>query len=66
MFADEAIVSQRLFTTKAAAVYLSVSPSTVRRLYYEGAIPAIRHFKSLRFDLQDLDAFITAHKGGAL
>jgi excisionase family DNA binding protein len=61
MFADEAIVS-RLLTTKAAALYLSVSPSSIRRLYYAGTLPAVRHFKSLRFDLHDLDAFIVAHK----
>jgi excisionase family DNA binding protein len=59
-------VEIRLFSTKQAANYLSVSPSTIRRLHYEGTLPAIRHFKHLRFDVRDLDAFITAHKGGAL
>lgn len=54
----------RLLSTKAAAEYLSVNPSTVRRLHYNGILPAVRHFKFLRFDLQDLEAFIVAHKDG--
>jgi excisionase family DNA binding protein len=55
----------RLLTTKAAAAYLSVSTSTVRRLHYAGTIPAVRHFKTLRFDVQDLDGFIASAKVGA-
>ena len=55
----------RLLKTKDAALYLSVSASTIRRLYYEGTLPAIDHFKSLRFDIRDLDKFVETYKGGA-
>jgi excisionase family DNA binding protein len=52
----------RLLTTKAAALYLSVSPATVRRLHYSGELPAIRCLKTLRFDVSDLDAWINRNK----
>jgi excisionase family DNA binding protein len=55
-------VKARLISTRDAAQYLSVSPATVRRLHYAGELPAIRCLKSLRFDVHDLDAWITTNK----
>jgi len=54
----------RLLSTKEAAEYLHADPSTVRRLYYAGSLPAVNCFKHLRFDLADLDKFIAANKDG--
>jgi len=56
------VSESRLVSTKDAAKYLAVNPSTVRRLHYSGQLPAVRSFKYLRFDIRDLDAFITANK----
>jgi excisionase family DNA binding protein len=52
----------RLLSTVEAAKYLGVSRWTMHQLAVCGEIPVIRRFKSWRFDLQDLDAFIERAK----
>jgi excisionase family DNA binding protein len=53
----------RLLRTADAARYLAVSQWTMRRLAYANEIPVIPG-KFLRFDVQDLDRYIAANKGG--
>jgi excisionase family DNA binding protein len=53
---------RRLLNGTEAGVYLGVSSTTVRRLYYYGAFPALRFGTKLRYDLSDLDAFIAREK----
>jgi excisionase family DNA binding protein len=42
------------------AAYLAVSKATVRRLLESGAIPHARVLQSVRFRVQDLDAYLEA------
>lgn len=56
----------RLVSTPAAAKYLSVCPSTIRKMYYEGHLKAIRFSKFLRYDIRDLDAWIERQKATAV
>ena len=48
----------RLMTPDEAAGFLSVSTRTLKRLVAEGALGAIKIRGSMRFKLEDLEAFI--------
>ena len=58
----------RLLATKPAAQYLGVSERTLWTLANSGALPSVRFGfgtrKSVRYDLDDLDRWIEAHKKG--
>jgi excisionase family DNA binding protein len=47
-----------LMTVSQAAEYLNVPERFVRRIRYEGRIPAVKLGKHLRFKREDLDRFI--------
>jgi excisionase family DNA binding protein len=55
-------ISPRLVSTLQAAKYLSVNRSTVHRLRVAGELPAITHWKHVRFDVHDLDNWIERSK----
>jgi len=48
----------RLFTPDEAAQFLSVSQRTVKRLVAEGRLRAYKIRRSMRFRLEDLEAYI--------
>ncbi len=52
-----------LLTRRAAAALLAVSPATIDRLVKDGQLPAVRIGGSVRFELNDLEAFIDRQKG---
>ena len=52
----------RLMTPDEAAGFLSVSNRTLKRLVAEGALGAIKIRCSMRFKLEDLEAFIEANR----
>ena len=56
----------RLLSTVEAARYFSVSASTIRKLFYEGQIEAVRFGTKLRYDVRDLDAYVSRHKETAI
>jgi excisionase family DNA binding protein len=58
-------VLPRLISTVQAAKYLSVNRSTVHRLRVAGQLPAITHWKHVRFDVRDLDSWIERNKVSA-
>jgi excisionase family DNA binding protein len=49
-----------LWTVRQTAEYLSVSPKQLYRLAQRGAIPHVRLGRSLRFQRQELDAWVAA------
>ncbi|QIK83173.1 helix-turn-helix domain-containing protein [Sanguibacter sp. HDW7] len=51
-----------LVDTSAAAEILGVSPRTVRRLAAERRIPAVHVGRAVRFEVDDLAAFVDANK----
>ena len=52
----------RLMTPDEAASFLLVSTRTLKRLVTEGALGAIKIRGSMRFKLEDLEAFIEANR----
>ena len=52
----------RLMTPDEAASFLSVSTRTLKRLVAEGTLGAIKIRGSMRFKLEDLEAFIEANR----
>ena len=52
----------RLMTPDEAAGFLSVSTRTLKRLVAEGALGAVKIRGSMRFKLEDLQAFIEANR----
>ena len=54
--------SVRLMTPDEAAGFLSVSTRTLKRLVAKGALGAVKVRGSMRFKLEDLEAFIEASK----
>jgi len=53
---------RRLLSVKEAAVYLGVSPWTVRSLGWSREIPEVRIGRRVLYDREDLDLFITQAK----
>lgn len=51
---------ESLLTTREAADFLSVSPTTIQRLARRGTLPACRYIRHLRFRLRDLEDFARA------
>ncbi len=54
----------RLIKPKQAAEYLAVSPRKLWSMTRSGAIDALRLGRSVRYDLRDLDDFISQAKSG--
>ena len=52
----------RLMTPDEAASFLSVSTRTLKRLVAEDELEAVRIRGSMRFKLEDLEAFIEANR----
>lgn len=52
----------RLMKAKDAARFLGLSERTLWTLSELGKIPRVKMLKSVRYDLADLEAFITASK----
>ena len=48
----------RLLTPDEAAQFLSVSQKTVKRLVAEGSLHAYKIRRSMRFRLEDLEAYV--------
>ncbi|MBI3636671.1 MAG: helix-turn-helix domain-containing protein [Candidatus Rokubacteria bacterium] len=53
---------RRLLSLREAAVYLGVSPWTLRELVWKGRIPCVRITRLVQFDVRDLDRAIEAAK----
>lgn len=53
-------VKPAVLTTREAAQYLKVSLPTLHRRVRAGGIPYLRIGRSLRFRVEDLDAFISS------
>jgi len=53
---------QRLLPVGAAAHYLGVSRATVERLVSRGHLPVVKVGASTRYDVEDLDGFITTNR----
>lgn len=58
-------LGEALVTTKAAARWLAVSERTLWTLAQTGQIPSVRIGRAVRFDPEDLAAFVEQRKGGA-
>jgi len=52
----------RLMTPDEAASFLSVSTRTIKRLVAEDKLIAIKIRRSMRFKLEDLEAYIQANR----
>lgn len=50
-----------LLTTAQAADMLATSTTTVRRMFHDGDLPAIRHRGTLKFRRSAINAYIDAH-----
>lgn len=55
-------IDTRLVSLPSAATYLGIPERHLRRLVNERRIAFIKERKLLRFDVQDLDAWIEAHR----
>ena len=53
---------KRLYTIPEAAIYLGRSTWSVRRLIWEGAVPAVRIAGRVHVDIQDMDDLIERTK----
>jgi excisionase family DNA binding protein len=53
---------ERLLTIREAALYLAVSVSTLYGWVWQRRIPFVKIGRALRFDPQDLQAFVDANK----
>lgn len=51
-----------LMTTKSAAQYLAVAPTTIRLMIGRGEIPAVRIGRDYRIDEADIKKFIIKNK----
>ena len=52
---------KRLLTEQQAARYLALSLDTIRRLRYEGTLPAVK-IRRVLYDIEDLDLLIERSK----
>ena len=57
------ISPRRLCKLHDAALYLAVSDQTLWQMTKDGQIPCVRLRRSVRYDIADLDAFISRAKG---
>lgn len=58
-------IAPRLMDSKSASRYLAISERKLWAMSNTGTIPAVRLGRSVRYDRQDLDAFILKAKMGA-
>lgn len=62
---QEVIPARRLLRTREAYTYLGMSARTLWTLSSVGEIPTVRFgSRSVRYDIDDLNAWISARKGG--
>lgn len=54
----------KLLRAVEAAIRLAISPKTVYKLAAEGFLPSVRFAGSVRFDEDDIEAFIQRNKVG--
>ena len=54
---------QRLIKCRQAAQYLGICERKLWELEKDGRIPSVRIDRAVRFDVADLDAFISRAKG---
>jgi excisionase family DNA binding protein len=59
---DKGILVPRLMSLTQAATYLGMTQQALRYKVLDGKIPAVRLDSKLRFDKEDLDRVIEAHK----
>lgn len=52
----------QLLTLEQAAEVLALSTKSVRRLVWDGQLPAVRLGSRLRIEIRDLESFIAAHR----
>ena len=65
MKAQQAPPARRLLRTREAYTYLGMSARTLWTLSSVGEIPTVRFgSRSVRYDIDDLNAWISARKGG--
>jgi excisionase family DNA binding protein len=57
-------IEARLLSSRQAATYLALSERTIWTLVKDGRLKAVKIGRCVRFDVEDLDAFITAAKVG--
>ena len=62
---EELNLPAKLVRIKDAAKYLAVSEKTLWNLENEGKIPAVRFGRTIRYAVEDLDAFIQKHRAGS-
>ena len=55
-------VLKRLLPIRAAAEYLGVSRATIERLVFRGELPIVKIAGSTRYDVEDLDGYITINR----
>lgn len=60
MTTDASLPVKKVLSTKEAAAYLSISLPTLFRLTRAGELAHVRIGRSLRFRVEDLDAFLEA------
>ena len=53
----------RLVKSRKAAAYLGICERKLWELAKDGRIPSVRIDRSVRYDIDDLDAFIQSMKG---
>ena len=58
----ESVIISKLMKIKQAAEYLCISERKLWDLQKSGRIPAVRIGRAVRFDRDDLDAFIAGAK----
>ena len=56
-------LKNRLIKCREAAAYLGICERKLWELEKDGRIPSVRIDRSVRFDIDDLDAFISRAKG---
>lgn len=58
---DTPTPERRLMSTSQAAKKLATSPTTLRRMFHNGELPAVRVGGLLKFYEHDLDAYLDAN-----
>ena len=65
MISSDLAPAKRLLNDREASRYLGICPRTLWSLRQAGEISVVRIKRSVKFDIQDLDAFIERRKVGA-
>jgi len=55
-------MTQRYMSVQQAATYLGITETAIRQRIRRASIPFIRDGRSVRFDVTDLDRYMSAHK----